>query len=54
MTIEREQFDFGGEGVAYHDTTTNNIGGKYRNEGVDLFRCEDYGGYAPKDAPFPA
>jgi hypothetical protein len=43
-TIECEQFDLGGENVAYHDTTTNNIGGKYRSEGVDIFRCEDYGG----------
>jgi hypothetical protein len=43
-TIECEQFDVGGEGVAYHDTTTKNIGGKYRSEGVDLFRCQDYGG----------
>jgi hypothetical protein len=42
-TIECEQFDVGGEGVSYHDTTPNNIGGKYRNEDVDLFRCEDYG-----------
>jgi len=36
-TIEAEDFDEGGEGVAYHDTDTKNAWGKYRpNEGVDI------------------
>src|SRR5678810_582612 len=36
-TIEAENFDNGGEGVAYHDTTPQNINGKYRpTEGVDI------------------
>jgi N-acetylneuraminic acid mutarotase len=35
-TIEAEDFDNGGEGVAYHDTTPQNILGKYRNTGVDI------------------
>jgi O-glycosyl hydrolase len=36
-TIQTEDFDNGGEGVAYHDLEPANIGGKYRtNEGVDL------------------
>lgn len=36
-TIEAENFDNGGEGVAYHDTTPQNIlGGAYRNTAVDI------------------
>jgi|GEM_PF-784639 len=36
-TIEIEDFDLGGEGVAYHDTDPTNNGGQYRpNEGVDI------------------
>jgi hypothetical protein len=36
-TIQAEDFDAGGEGVAYHDTDTSNDGGAYRpNEGVDI------------------
>jgi hypothetical protein len=35
--VEAENFDNGGEGVAYHDTNTANQGGAYRtSEGVDL------------------
>src|ERR1700722_10640380 len=35
--VESENFDYGGEGVAYHDTTSANQGGAYRpNEGVDI------------------
>lgn len=35
--IEAEDFDNGGEGVAYHDNEATNFGGKYRpNEGVDI------------------
>ena len=35
--IEAEDFDNGGEGVAYHDTTLGNQGGTYRlNESVDI------------------
>lgn len=35
-TIQAEDFDNGGEGVAYHDTDTSNKGGAYRQTGVDL------------------
>src|ERR1700742_3586197 len=36
-TIEAENFDKGGEGVAYLDTTSSNLSGKYRtSEGVDI------------------
>lgn len=34
--IEAEQYDLGGEGVAYHDTTPGNNGGVFRRDGVDL------------------
>jgi endonuclease/exonuclease/phosphatase family metal-dependent hydrolase len=35
-TIQAEDFDNGGEGVAYHDTTSGNAGGAYRQTDVDL------------------
>src|SRR5690349_19409651 len=37
--IEVENYDNGGEGVAYHDTTATNDGGAYRAEGVDVCTC---------------
>jgi len=37
--IEAEDFDLGGEGVAYHDLTPGNQGGQYRtSEDVDIIR----------------
>jgi predicted Rdx family selenoprotein len=42
--IEAENFDEGGEGVAYHDTTSANQGGQYRQTGVDIETCSDVGG----------
>src|SRR5439155_6290216 len=36
-TFEAENFDLGGEGVAYHDNVKGNVGGQYRvNEDVDI------------------
>jgi hypothetical protein len=35
-TIEAENFDNGGEGLAYHDTTAGNAGGQYRQTDVDI------------------
>jgi hypothetical protein len=35
-TIQAEDFDLGGEGVAFHDTDPANVGGKYRSSGVDI------------------
>lgn len=35
-TIEIENYDNGGEGVAYHDVDNINEGGEYRQDGVDL------------------
>lgn len=34
--IQAEEFDFGGEGNAYHDMDEQNRNGKTRNEGVDM------------------
>ncbi len=35
--VEAEDYDTGGEGIAYHETTADNIPGAYRpNEGVDI------------------
>ncbi|MBN8248939.1 MAG: carbohydrate-binding protein, partial [Verrucomicrobia bacterium] len=44
LRIEAENFDTGGEGVAYHDTTAQNQGGAYREEAVDLSATGDFGG----------
>ncbi|HSR88090.1 MAG TPA: putative Ig domain-containing protein, partial [Pontiella sp.] len=44
-TVELEDYDNGGEGVAYHDVGANNDGGGYRpTEGVDIETCNDTGG----------
>jgi beta-glucanase (GH16 family) len=42
--VEAEDYDLGGEGVAYHDTDTGNNGGQYRLEDVDIEACSDTGG----------
>ncbi|QOV91781.1 Kelch repeat-containing protein [Humisphaera borealis] len=45
--IEVENFDEGGEGIAYHDTDTTNVSGAYRASGVDVEAITDAGpGYA--------
>jgi methionine-rich copper-binding protein CopC len=43
-TIQAENFDNGGEGVAYKDTTAGNSGGAYRNTDVDIQGTSDSGG----------
>src|SRR5688572_31032254 len=45
-TIEAENFDRGGEGVAYHDSRAGNAGGQYRtSESVDIVSsCDPAGG----------
>jgi hypothetical protein len=45
-TIQAENYDTGGEGVAYHDTTAGNAGGAYRSDDVDLQTTTDSGGGA--------
>lgn len=43
-TVQAEDYDRGGEGIAYHDASTQNEGGQYRAEGVDVENCSA-GGY---------
>ena len=42
--IEAENFDDGGQGIAYSDTTSGNLGGKYRSTAVDIEGTSDVGG----------
>ena len=42
--IEFENFDDGGEGIAYHDLTSGNTGGQYRQTNVDIETTSDVGG----------
>ena len=42
--IEAEDYDLGGEGIAYHDVDGSNNGGKYRSDGVDIQNTSDAGG----------
>ncbi len=42
-TVQAQDFDNGGEGVAYHDTSGGNTGGAYRSTGVDLEPSADGG-----------
>jgi len=42
--VEMENYDLGGEGVGYHDTDSQNQGGKYREDGVDVVTAGN--GYA--------
>jgi len=43
-TVEAEDYDLGGQGIAYHDANADNNGGAYRPaEGVDLERTTDAG-----------
>jgi beta-glucosidase len=42
--IEAEDYDTGGEGVAYHDTSSANEGGAYRTDAVDIAAATDAGG----------
>ena len=41
--IQAEDFDLGGEGVAYHDASAGNTGGAYRSEDVDLEASTEQG-----------
>jgi hypothetical protein len=43
-TIQAENYDNGGEGVAYHDLSGGNYGGVYRTNDVDIGACSDTGG----------
>lgn len=43
-TIQAEDFDNGGEGVAYHDLDAANQGGQHRSTGVDIQNTGEAGG----------
>jgi regulation of enolase protein 1 (concanavalin A-like superfamily) len=43
QTVQAENFDNGGEGVAYHDTDSSNAFTKYRTTGVDIGNSTDSG-----------
>jgi hypothetical protein len=42
--LQAEEFDEGGEGLAYHDFTAGNSGGQFRSTDVDLEATSDIGG----------
>jgi beta-glucanase (GH16 family) len=42
--IEAEDYDLGGESVAYHDSDPGNNGSQYRGDDVDIEGCTDTGG----------
>ena len=42
--IEAEDYDIGGEGMAYHDTSVGNAGAVYRSDDVDIQATADTGG----------
>ncbi|WP_124980952.1 carbohydrate-binding domain-containing protein [Nonlabens xiamenensis] len=42
--VEAEDFDNGGQGIAYNDADTSNNGSQYRSEGVDIQNTTDIGG----------
>jgi len=43
-TVQSENYDAGGEGIAYHDSTSGNAGGAYRSNNVDITAAADAGG----------
>lgn len=43
-TLEVENYDLGGNGLAYQDNTAGNEGGEYRNDSVDIAGTGDQGG----------
>ena len=43
-TIQAEDYDVGGEGVGYHDSSVGNSGGAYRTDNVDIEASTDAGG----------
>jgi len=44
LTVQFEDYDGGGQGVGYFDTTPGNSGGVYRNNWVDIQATTDTGG----------
>ncbi len=44
--IEMEDYDLGGQGIAYNDNTAGNKGGQYRTDDVDIWLSGSEGHYA--------
>ncbi len=44
-SIEAEHFNLGGEGIGFHDVDWWNLGGQFRNEGVDIELTPETGNY---------
>jgi hypothetical protein len=44
IRIQAENYDAGGQGIAYNDTTSGNTGGAYRSDDVDIESTSDTGG----------
>ncbi|HOV68027.1 MAG TPA: carbohydrate-binding protein, partial [Methanoregulaceae archaeon] len=44
-SIEAEHFNLGGEGIGFHDVDWWNLGGQFRNEGVDIESAPGEGNY---------
>ena len=42
--IQAENYDYGGQDVAYHDNGSRNSGGQYRQDNVDIEATTDTGG----------
>ncbi len=42
--VEAENYNWGGNNVAYYDLTATNLGGAYRTDRVDIEECVDNGG----------
>jgi Carbohydrate binding module (family 6) len=43
-TVQAEDYDTGGEGIAFHDTTAGNSGGQHRSDAVDIETTADASG----------
>src|ERR1700685_1431400 len=43
-TVQAENYDTGGQGVAYNVTSVNGSGNRYRSDGIDLEGTTDTGG----------
>jgi beta-glucanase (GH16 family) len=43
-TVEMENYDLGGAGIAYNDADAGNTGNAYRSDNVDIEACTDNGG----------
>jgi len=44
IRVEAEHYNGGGKMVGYYDTSAGNLGGKYRQDDVDIQQCYDVGG----------